>query len=48
MDASDRFGFLTAPASTVIQPGRVHSGLCTDARAELERLADQLVRISAA
>jgi hypothetical protein len=39
-----RFRWLTAPRSTVVQPGPVHSGLTADARAELDRLLDVLVR----
>ncbi|MFN0280817.1 MAG: DUF3037 domain-containing protein [Kineosporiaceae bacterium] len=39
-----RFGWLTAPRSTVVQPGPVHPGLTADPAAELERLAARLVR----
>ncbi|GAA4626403.1 DUF3037 domain-containing protein [Actinoallomurus vinaceus] len=39
-----RFRWLTAPRSTVVQPGPVHSGLTADAAAELDRLLDVLVR----
>lgn len=39
-----RFRWLTAPRSTVVQPGPVHSGLTADAGAELDRLLDVLVR----
>ncbi|KRV49854.1 hypothetical protein AQ490_19445 [Wenjunlia vitaminophila] len=39
-----RFRWLTAPRSTVVQPGPVHTGLTTDPRAEVERLLDLLVR----
>lgn len=38
-----RFGWLTAPRSTVVQPGPVHGGLTDDPAAELVRLLDQLV-----
>jgi hypothetical protein len=38
-----RFGWLTAPRSTVIQAGPVHSGVTTDPAAELTRLAGRLV-----
>jgi len=38
-----RFGWLAAPRSTVIQPGPVHGGLTSDPAAELRRLLDQLV-----
>ena len=43
-DPSDRFGFLVAPASTIVQPGPVHTGLCEDAGETLERLFGSLVR----
>jgi hypothetical protein len=39
-----RFRWLTAPRSTIVQPGAVHSGLTTDPAAELTRLFDDLVR----
>ena len=39
-----RFGWLTAPRSTVVQAGPVHSGLTADPAAELARLAARLVR----
>ncbi|CUR55761.1 conserved hypothetical protein [metagenome] len=38
-----RFGFLKAPRSTVIQPGPVHGGLTDDPAQELDRLAQRLV-----
>jgi Protein of unknown function (DUF3037) len=34
----ERFGFLVAPRSTVVQPSEVHTGLTEDPEAELERL----------
>ena len=40
---SQRFGFLKAPKSTVIQPGPVHGGLTEDPVQELRRLRDHLV-----
>jgi hypothetical protein len=43
MDQSDRFGWLVAPSSTIIQPSRVHTGLCDDPQATLDRLFDELV-----
>lgn len=43
MDPSDRFGFLVAPASTVVQPGPVHTGVCDDPVATLDRLLARLV-----
>lgn len=38
-----RFGWLSAPRSTVVQPGPVHGGLAVDPAAELERLVARLV-----
>jgi len=39
-----RFRWLTAPRSTVLSTGPVHSGLTSDPEAEVERLLDALVR----
>jgi Protein of unknown function (DUF3037) len=39
-----RFRWLTAPRSTIVQPGPVHSGLTENPAAELGRLFDTLVR----
>jgi hypothetical protein len=38
-----RFGWLSAPRSTVVQPGPVHGGLTSDPGAELEALLERLV-----
>jgi hypothetical protein len=38
-----RFGWIIAPRSTVVQPGPVHGGLCQDPAVELERLLARLV-----
>ena len=38
-----RFGFLKAPKSTVLQPGPVHGGVTADPARELERLLSALV-----
>jgi hypothetical protein len=43
LDPSERFGWLTAPASTIIQPSPVHTGLTEDPAADLDRLFEQLV-----
>lgn len=43
LDPSDRFGWLTAPSSTIIQSSEVHTGLTTDPAAELKRLFESLV-----
>ncbi|MEV0649418.1 DUF3037 domain-containing protein [Phytomonospora sp. NPDC050363] len=40
----ERFRWLTAPRSTIIQPGPVHTGMTADPAAELERLVETLVR----
>lgn len=39
----ERWHWLAAPASTIIQPGVVHTGLCDDPAAELDRLYHSLV-----
>lgn len=41
---AERFHWLVAPRSTVIQTSPVHSGLCLDPAATLERLMDRMVR----
>jgi len=43
MPLAERFRWLTATRSTILQPSRVHPGLCDDARATLERLFAALV-----
>jgi hypothetical protein len=40
---SERFGWAVAPASTIIQPSDVHTGLTRDPQATLDRLFDALV-----
>ena len=40
----ERFHWLVAPSSTVIQPSEVHTGVCDDPADELDRLFDRLVR----
>ena len=40
----ERFRWLTAPRSTIVQPGPVHTGLTADPAAELDHLFDTLVR----
>ena len=42
-DIGRRFRWLTAPRSTVVQPGPVHTGLTVDPEAETERLFRLLV-----
>jgi hypothetical protein len=38
-----RFGFLSAPRSTVVQPGPIHGGVTDDPESELARLLRVLV-----
>jgi hypothetical protein len=40
----ERFRWLVAPRSTVVQAGPVHTGLTDDPAAELARLLDRMVR----
>jgi hypothetical protein len=42
----ERFHWLVAPRSTVIQISPVHAGLCEDPAGALERLLDRMVRVS--
>ncbi|MGH2835779.1 MAG: DUF3037 domain-containing protein [Solirubrobacteraceae bacterium] len=42
---SERFHWLVAPSSTMIQTSSVHSGLCDEPEAVLERLFEQLVAV---
>jgi hypothetical protein len=44
LEPSERFHWLTAPASTVVQSSPVHTGLTADPAGELDRLFAQLVR----
>lgn len=43
LPAAERFGWLSAPASTIVQPGPVHAGLAEDPEAALEALFAELV-----
>ena len=43
MDQSERFGWLTAASSTIVQPSPIHTGLCGDPQAVLDRLYTRLV-----
>ena len=40
---AERFHWLVAPASTVIQPSEIHTGLCLDPAAQLDHLVRTLV-----
>jgi hypothetical protein len=43
LDPSERFGWLVAPSSTIIQPSGVHTGLSADPNAEIGQLFVKLV-----
>lgn len=43
LDATARFHWLSAPSSTIIQPSVVHTGVCEEPSAQLERLFETLV-----
>ena len=40
---SERFGALSAPSSTIVQPSEVHTGVCEDGANELLELFQRLV-----
>lgn len=44
LDAPERFRWVTAPSSTMIQPSDVHGGLTDAPRASLDDLFERLVR----
>jgi Protein of unknown function (DUF3037) len=43
LDRSERFGWVTSPSSTAIQPSPVHTGVCDDPAAMLAHLFESLV-----
>jgi hypothetical protein len=43
LEPSERFHWLTAPASTIVQTSAVHTGITDDPAAELDHLFAQLV-----
>jgi Protein of unknown function (DUF3037) len=45
MRLAERFHWLVAPRSTIVQVSPVHSGLCADPAAMLDHLVDKMVRI---
>ncbi len=47
MSRRERFHWLVAPRSTMIQVGPVHSGVCEDPERVLEKLLDRAVRLPA-
>jgi hypothetical protein len=44
LEPSERFHWLTAPSSTIVQASPVHTGLTSDPAAELDHLFEKLVR----
>ena len=40
---SERFGALSAPSSTIVQPSEVHTGVCEEGSNELDALFQRLV-----
>ena len=46
LTSRERFDWLVAPRSTSIQTSAVHSGLCDDLGAALERLMQRMVRVN--
>jgi len=48
LDLTARFHWLVSPSSTIIQPSAVHTGLCGEPAAELDRLFRELVEPVAA
>lgn len=45
LDPSERFGWVAAKSSTVIQPSEVHTGLTDDPQATLDHLFTSLVEV---
>jgi hypothetical protein len=43
LEPSERFGWIAAPSSTIVQPSDVHTGLCDDPETTLESLHARLV-----
>ena len=43
LDRTERFGWITSPSSTAIQPSAVHTGLCDDPESMLRHLFASLV-----
>ena len=43
LDQSERFAWLVAPSSTVVQPSPVHTGFCGEPQERLDALYERLV-----
>ncbi len=48
LSSRERFHWLVAPRSTIIQTSRMHSGRCTDPGRVAERLLERMVRARSA
>lgn len=46
LDQSERFGWLVAPSSTIVQCSPVHTGVCSDPQRALDELFADLVELS--
>jgi hypothetical protein len=44
LSARERFHWLVAPRSTIVQTSPVHTGQCSDPRQALEHLMDRMIR----
>jgi hypothetical protein len=44
LSARERFHWLVAPKSTIVQTSPVHTGQCSDPRQALEHLMDRMIR----
>lgn len=45
MEPADRFGFIAAPSSTIVQPSAVHTGLCEAPEQVLDALIARYVLV---
>ena len=45
LDETQRFHWLVAPSSTIVQPSAVHTGLCVAPQEQLDRLFGALVEL---
>jgi len=45
LDVTQRFHWLVAPSSTIVQPSQVHTGLCREPDDQLDRLFRELVTL---
>lgn len=45
LSQSERFNWIVAPKSTMVQCSPVHSGVCSDAEGQLQRLIEKMVKL---